>query len=183
MPGENSYKTAEAFSKPLIDGLELEATFDATLPIPFRASTDGTCLQRLPPPTHVNHQFRSPEAWSKLRKISVLCLLCVATAFASVAASSYASAKDALAAEWGISQTAAAVGITTFTLGFAITPMVLAPFSEIWGRKLVFTLTGTLFVICQICSAITQSYGGSVLHVEGILDVADGSMISNCILS
>ncbi|KAF3805476.1 Efflux pump FUBT [Colletotrichum gloeosporioides] len=183
MPSKNSYEIVGGVSTQLIDDLELNATFEATLPVPFRASTDGTCLERLPPPTHVNDQFRSPEAWSRQRKISVLCLLCVATAFASVAASSYASAKDALAAEWSISQTAAAVGITTFTLGFAITPMILAPLSEIWGRKLVFTLTGTLFVICQICSAITQSYGGMLVarFFAGVGSSTYSSMIGGVI--
>ena len=38
--------------------------------------------------------------------------------------------------------------------------MVLAPFSEINGRRPVFIATGVLFVICQLCCAITRSFGG-----------------------
>ncbi|CCF42003.1 MFS multidrug transporter [Colletotrichum higginsianum] len=68
-----------------------------------------------------------------------------------------------MAEEWGVSQVSALVGITTFTTGFALTPMVLAPISEVWGRKLVFTLTGVLFVACQIGSAATQSYPGMLV--------------------
>ena len=41
--------------------------------------------------------------------------------------------------------------------------MVMAPFSEIRGRRPVFIATGILFVICQLCCAITRSYGGMLV--------------------
>jgi multidrug resistance protein len=68
-----------------------------------------------------------------------------------------------MTAEWGISSVAALVGITTFTTGFAIAPMVLAPFSEINGRRPVFIASGLLFVLCQLCSGLTQSYAGMLV--------------------
>jgi hypothetical protein len=36
--------------------------------------------------------------------------------------------------EWHVSTVAILCGITTFTSGFGVAPMVLAPFSEINGR-------------------------------------------------
>jgi multidrug resistance protein len=65
--------------------------------------------------------------------------------------------------EWGVSSVAALVGITTFTSGFAIAPMALAPLSEINGRRPVFIASGVLFVICQLCSGLTQSYAGMLV--------------------
>lgn len=50
-----------------------------------------------------------------------------------------------------------------FTTGFATAPMVLAPFSELNGRKPVFVATGILFVICQLCCAVTRSYPGMLV--------------------
>ena len=41
--------------------------------------------------------------------------------------------------------------------------MVLAPFSEINGRKPVFVATGILSVICQLCCAMTRSYPGMLV--------------------
>lgn len=41
--------------------------------------------------------------------------------------------------------------------------MVLAPFSEINGRRPVFMASGLLFVICQLCTGLTQSYGGMLV--------------------
>lgn len=54
--------------------------------------------------------------------------------------------------EWGVSRLAVLVGLTTFCIGFAVAPMVLAPFSEINGRYPVFLVSGTLYFICQIWS-------------------------------
>lgn len=41
--------------------------------------------------------------------------------------------------------------------------MVLAPFSEIQGRRPVFIASGLLFVICQLCTGLTQSYAGMLI--------------------
>ncbi|KAG9713472.1 MFS multidrug transporter-like protein, partial [Aureobasidium melanogenum] len=62
--------------------------------------------------------------------------------------------------EWGVSRVAITVGVTIFTTGFAIAPMILAPFSEINGRRPMFVVTGILYVILQVCCAVTRSYGG-----------------------
>ncbi|GKT56246.1 MFS multidrug transporter [Colletotrichum tofieldiae] len=85
--------------------------------------------------------------------------------------------------KWNISQVPALVGITTFTTGFARTPMVLASISEAWGRKLVFTLTGVLFEICQIGCAVTQSYPGMLVarFFAGVGSSTYSSMIGGMI--
>jgi len=41
--------------------------------------------------------------------------------------------------------------------------MVLAPFSEINGRRPVFIASGILFVICQLCTGFTYSYPGMLV--------------------
>lgn len=41
--------------------------------------------------------------------------------------------------------------------------MILAPFSEINGRRPVFIASGILFVICQLCTGLTQSYAGMIV--------------------
>ncbi len=90
-------------------------------------------------------------------------LSCIATLITAYTAGSYSPASGQMAAEWHVSETAVLVGITTFCTGFAIAPMVLAPFSEINGRYPVFVGAGILFVICQICCAVTHSYPGMIV--------------------
>jgi MFS family permease len=41
--------------------------------------------------------------------------------------------------------------------------MVLAPFSEIQGRRPVFIVSGLVFVLCQLCTGLTQSYAGMLV--------------------
>lgn len=137
-------------------------TFETSLPHPSNLLIPSH--DHLPPPPQPNLQlYTSPFEWSESRKSVMIWLSCIATTVAAYTAGSYAPAVPQMCAEWGISEIAAYVGITTFCAGFAIAPMVLAPFSEINGRYPVFVGAGILFVICQICCAVTRSYAGMLL--------------------
>lgn len=136
-------------------------TFETELPPPTSLGPAQNGLAVPEPPDLKNYD--SPFTWSTSRKTFTTCLSCAVTVFVAYTAGSYSSASPQMSDYWGVSQTAIYVGITTFTTGFAVAPMVLAPFSEINGRKPVFIATGILFVICQICCAVTRSYPGMLL--------------------
>lgn len=70
-----------------------------------------------------------------------------------------------MANEWDVSQEVVIVGVTTFTCGFAVGPMFLAPFSGINGRKPVFVGTAILFTVCQLCCAVCRSFTGCVYNL------------------
>ncbi|KAK7902606.1 hypothetical protein LTR67_002252 [Exophiala xenobiotica] len=112
-----------------------------------------------PPCPNLRH-YDNPFSWSKKRKNWMTWLSCSANITAAYSAGSYASPAFVLTKKWGVSEVAYNVGITIFTCGFGFAPMVLAPFSETNGRRPVFIVTGALFVICQMCCALTDSYGG-----------------------
>lgn len=138
-------------------------TFETPLPrlsryAPGIASIEGIC-----PPLPDLSMFTSPFDWPRSRKNLVMLLCCIATMITAYTAGSYAPAAQQMTAEWKVSEVAVFVGITTFCLGFAIAPMVLAPFSEINGRYPVFVGAGLLYFICQICCAVTRSYPGMVV--------------------
>jgi multidrug resistance protein len=57
--------------------------------------------------------------------------------------------------------------------------MILAPFSEINGRRPVFIASGLVFVICQLCTGFVQSYAG-MLVVRFIVGVG-GSTFSTMV--
>ena len=154
-------------------GKEIEGAKTSHEPIAYRYLTFET---ELPSPTYLFsptglvapdppdlRPYESPFTWSESRKRTLVWLSCIATMVTAYSAGSYGAASEQLVQEWGISQTAFYVGITMFTTGFAIAPMVLAPFSEINGRKPVFVVTGILFVICQLCCAVTRSFAGMLL--------------------
>jgi len=105
----------------------------------------------------------SPFTWPESRKTFITWLSCAITVVTAYTAGSYSPASQQMSEYWHVSEVAIYVGITTFTTGFAIAPMVLAPFSELNGRRPVFIATGILFVICQLCCAVTTSYPGMLV--------------------
>ena len=136
-------------------------TFETDLPSPTYPTTSQGCSWEPEPPDL--RDYVSPFTWSESRKTFTTWLSCLVTVCTAYTAGSYAPAAEQLSKEWGVSQVAVYVGITTFTTGFATAPMVLAPFSELNGRKPVFVCTGLLFVLCQLCCAVTRSYPGMLV--------------------
>ncbi|KAF1974422.1 MFS general substrate transporter [Bimuria novae-zelandiae CBS 107.79] len=108
-------------------------------------------------------KYTSPFDWPEKRKSLTIYIACFITALTAFSAGSYSPGVEQMTEEWHVSSVAAYVGITTFTCGFAIAPMVLAPFSEIYGRHPVFIASGILFVVCQLCTGLTQSYTGMLV--------------------
>ncbi|KAE8153658.1 hypothetical protein BDV25DRAFT_127035 [Aspergillus avenaceus] len=61
---------------------------------------------------------------------------------------------------WGISSVVYNLSITIFCIGFALAPMVLAPFSELNGRRPIFVVSGVVFTACLIACGGTRSFAG-----------------------
>lgn len=134
-------------------------TFETELPNPSSITPKKSSSPPAPEPPNLV-KFVSPFLWSQSRKNFMIWLSCIATMFTAFTAGAYSPGAEQMTREWHVSNVAFLVGITTFTTGFGIAPMVLAPFSEINGRRPVFIVSGFLFVFCQLCCAVTQSYGG-----------------------
>lgn len=118
--------------------------FDTQLPTPLKPSTLDPDGQPLPSCPNLK-QYTSPFKWPNSRKTMITWLACAATFMAAYAPGSYNAAMDQLTSRWNVSQVVYTTGITVFTTTFALAPMVLAPFSEINGRRPVFLASGVLF--------------------------------------
>ena len=121
--------------------LELET------PLPTPCITLPPAPNQLAPPEPPKlEEFTSPFLWPKWRKSMMTYIACAVTALAGYSAGEISPAMDELTEEWGISEVVYNLGITIFCIGFALAPMVLAPFSEINGRRPIFVASGVLFV-------------------------------------
>ena len=134
-------------------------TFDTDLPIPTSFEIDGSRGPQAPDLKH----YASPVTWPNHRKTLTTLLCCASTTLAAYAAGSYGPPVAQMMTYFNVSQLAILAGITSYTTGFAVAPMVLAPFSELRGRKPMFIASGILFFICQICCGVTRSYPGLIL--------------------
>lgn len=123
--------------------------FDTELPGPC---LDATATAPPPPACPNLKKYTSPFRWSGTRKLLITWLACGVTLLAAFAAGEYTPPAAQLLSVWHVSQVAFNVGVTSFTSGFAIAPMVLAPFSEINGRRPVFIASGILFTGMLPCN-------------------------------
>ncbi|KAJ5928507.1 Major facilitator superfamily domain general substrate transporter [Penicillium verhagenii] len=116
--------------------------------------------QSAPPEAPSLEKYTSPFLWPQWRKWMMTWIACGVTALAGYSAGEVSPASDELTAKWGISAVVYNLSITIFCIGFALAPMILAPFSEINGRRPIFVVSGVVFVACLIACGGTHSFAG-----------------------
>ncbi|KAJ9221526.1 hypothetical protein DTO271D3_770 [Paecilomyces variotii] len=159
-PGYGLNEKAEGMESEEIEYLYLN--FDTPLPTPAGISSPEPGQQPPPEPPNLK-KYMSPFLWSERRKSLITWISCAVTALAAYSAGEFNPASKVLSPKWHISTVVYDLGITIFTTGFAIAPMVLAPFSEINGRRPMFISSGILFTVCLIGCGATDSFGGMLV--------------------
>ena len=71
--------------------------------------------------------------------------------------SGYSIAVDSITEELQTSQELALAGISLFTLTFGWAPLILAPLSEVWGRRWICIGSAVLFWLLQIPQALARN--------------------------
>lgn len=143
-------------------------TFDTPLPTPNNTilahNSAPQSQQPSRPPAEINlSPYQNPTQWSQHRKAYHLVLCCIATMLTAYCAGSYSPPASIMQTTFYASRTAVMTGITTFCTGFALAPMVLAPFSEINGRYPIFAVSGVVFVIFQIACGLVPDLAGMLV--------------------
>lgn len=83
-----------------------------------------------------------------------------------------------MTAEFHTSEPIVTLGLTTYLIGLAVGSVVLAPISEIYGRKPVYMISMLLFVILIIPCGLATNLP-EVLIVRFISAIAGSAMIAN----
>ncbi|KAK4102376.1 MFS general substrate transporter [Parathielavia hyrcaniae] len=114
----------------------------------------------LPPPDLT--PYTDPQTWPPSRKYFLFTLSILATFLTAYTTGSYSPPHHLIQASLSghPSDEAVLAGITTFCLGFALAPMVLAPLSEMNGRYPVFAAAGVVYVSFQAACALVQGLAG-----------------------
>lgn len=99
----------------------------------------------------------NPKNWSKAYKW--YCTMVVAlTCFVVALASSVVTADiKGIVEEFGCSEEVALLSISLFVVGFGVGPMVFAPLSELYGRRIIYGTTLFVAVVFIIPGALAQN--------------------------
>ncbi|RAL11771.1 putative MFS multidrug transporter [Aspergillus homomorphus CBS 101889] len=151
---------------------------DTPLPTPCITLPPGP-NQSPPPEPPSLEKYISPFLWPKWRKSMMTWIACAVTALAGYSAGEVSPASSVLTAEWGVSAVVYNLTITVFCTGFALAPMVLAPFSEINGRRPIFVASGILFTASLLACGGTHIFGG--LLVARVLQGIGASTFSTMV--
>ncbi|KAL8408043.1 hypothetical protein RB594_006736 [Gaeumannomyces avenae] len=107
--------------------------------------------------TFVPGDPENPKNWSRAYKWYAT-MIVAATCFVVAFASSVITADIAgMAEEFGVGQEVALVSITVFVVGFGVGPMIFAPLSEIYGRRIIYGSTLLVAVIFIIPCALATN--------------------------
>ncbi|KAK4156615.1 hypothetical protein C8A00DRAFT_12470 [Chaetomidium leptoderma] len=101
----------------------------------------------------------NPKNWSKAYKwyiTMVVALTCFIVAFCS---SVITADVPGVSESFNVSHEAALVPISVFVVGFGVGPMIFAPLSEIYGRRIIYGSTLLVAVIFVIPCAVAKNIG------------------------
>ncbi|KAH9825920.1 hypothetical protein Tdes44962_MAKER03843 [Teratosphaeria destructans] len=100
---------------------------------------------------------QNPYNWNKWYKRAITTILNLMTLFIGLATTAYSSGIGRMVADLHTSKEIGQLGLFTFNMTCAIAPMVLAPFCEMVGRKIVYSSAYLCFSLCFIGLALGQN--------------------------
>ena len=130
-----------------------------------------------------NHDPMSPRCMSKRRKWMIVLLVSAGSTCVTCASSMYTLTYAQLTNDFHISRVVATLGLSLFVMGLGIGPMLLAPLSEFYGRRSIYVVSFTMFLIWLIPCAVAKNLGTELVahFIDGFagsafLSVAGGTV-------
>ena len=80
-------------------------------------------------------------------------------AHSTFGSSVYTPAYQEIAAQFHVSDTAALLGLTLYVFGLAFGPMIAAPISETFGRRIVYLTSPPLSMLFSLGAGFSNSFG------------------------
>ncbi len=104
-----------------------------------------------------------PMKWPTSRKFLAVAAICITTFTVSFSSSIFTSAVPTSALEFDVSSEIMILAISLYVLGFAAGPLLWAPLSEAYGRRVPFMTAYFLFVVFHIPIALATNPAGVLI--------------------
>ncbi|KAF2189504.1 MFS general substrate transporter [Zopfia rhizophila CBS 207.26] len=105
----------------------------------------------------IENDPRNPMRWPKTKKWVMCMSMAMATLTVSFCSSAFAGGIEQLMLKFNSSQEVATLGLSLFVVGFALGPLLWAPFSELYGRQVIFFGTFLAFTAFNAGAAGSQN--------------------------
>ncbi|GFF53631.1 caffeine resistance protein 5 [Aspergillus udagawae] len=127
-------------------------------PIAPTKTSDGTILVDW----YTTDDPENPQNWPSRRKSLVALQIYLYTLVVYMGSSIYTPSAQAVGEKFGVSATAASLGLALYVLGYGTGPVIFSPLSEIpsIGRNPPYILTFGLFVILSVPTALVDNFAG-----------------------
>lgn len=104
----------------------------------------------------------NPQNWSFAKKNFVAFLICIYTFSVYIGSAIYTPSTNAVTEVFGVSVTAASLGLALYVLGYGTGPLIFSPLSEIpfIGRNVPYIVTFGIFVILCVPTALVDNFAG-----------------------
>lgn len=140
---------------------ETEAERQARDPITYtRTGASVASVASRPPDFEVafgDADPENPKHWPLWYRSWCIFVVSFATWVATMYSTSYTSSTPGLIAEFGSTTTIVTLGMTTYLLGLAAGSLVVAPMSEIYGRRIVYLICLAVWAVLIIPCGLAQS--------------------------
>ncbi|CAO2650175.1 Nn.00g014670.m01.CDS01 [Neocucurbitaria sp. VM-36] len=121
----------------------------------------------------------NPQDWPMVKKAMVIFFMSFSTLVVVMYSTSYTSGIPGMMRTFGIqSKTLIVLGITTYLLGLATGSLLLAPLSEMYGRRPVYLIAVFAFTVLIIPCALSNNLA-QILVMRFFGAIAGAAMISN----
>ncbi|GME25675.1 putative mfs multidrug transporter protein [Neofusicoccum parvum] len=121
----------------------------------------------------------NPREWPLLYRSCIIAIVSFSTTSVVMYSTSYSAGIPGMMETFGITnKTLLVLGITTYLLGLAIGSVILAPLSEMYGRRPIYLCAMALFTVLVLPCALAQNLE-SILVTRFFGALAGSAMISN----
>ncbi|GAA5862570.1 hypothetical protein JCM3774_001063 [Rhodotorula dairenensis] len=99
----------------------------------------------------------NPQNWTKTKKWTITANSAISTLCIAFGSSVVSAAIPELTTVFNKDLTVLTLSVSLYVLGFALGPLLWAPFSEQWGRRPIYIITYALFAIFNIPCAVAKN--------------------------
>ncbi|KAJ5247128.1 MFS transporter cpaT [Penicillium chermesinum] len=106
----------------------------------------------------------NPLNWSKSKKLKATVSIALITLLTPLGSSMFAPGVIELVQDFHITSTLlSSFVVSVYLLGYSIGPLLIAPLSEIYGRRIIFNVCNVIYVVFTILCAVAPEIGSLIV--------------------